>query len=243
MALPLEARDVLIPQLGVVKTTPDVLTPPPPIQSPDVLKLYWPVKVIGDGNGIDLDVDLSGIKDWYTKRSKLHEEASFRYVVSDLATHEAAIGPHLLNTAFSRMSEQHISVPDALVFEVGSAMDPSGVPTEGLTLTIKRIIEARTGELNTNMKLAGFGNLTAAIRRNPIFFTDTLRQVLKERGSIDLHLVDTLPDSDIDVHFHTPGAMNEKEKISARSELKHTFRFVDYKNIPLPIMATEPLAA
>lgn len=233
---------------SVVETTPPL---PPETQPLSILVLSerrmleppLPLRIVG--NSVDVDIDISKMDD-HNRFSKSYEEECFRVVVESLGPNQFAFGPHFLNTAFDGIKtgingdpsaeKKYISVPDALVCEIETG-ESTGVPIDASVIKMVRIIEARTGKINGNGKLAGFRNLTDAIRNNPGHFALAIESVIRERlGSNPFYLV-APSDIDISIAFLSPRKQlfeNEEEGIQ-RHIAEHPFKKVEYKTVPLPI--------
>ena len=193
------------------------------------------------GNSVDLDIDLSKL-DKQTRHGKEYEDACFAQIIQELEPSEVAYGAHFLNTAFnSHLKARGVSIPDALVGEIDYSMHVLGqseAPLDRPVIRVKRIIEARTGEINGVYKLKRFKNLTAEMRRNPDFFTIAIRDLLAGRGGIlNLAILFAPHDSEIDVDFYSPHQHTEREIVEAKRQLgEHPFGDVGHKTVPHPAL-------
>ena len=189
---------------------------------------------------VDIDIDFSKVNP-DNIIGKIYEDECFKRVIEELGPSEVAYGAHFLNRAFnSHLKARGVSIPDALVGEVDystQVLDQSGIPVDRPVIRVKRIIEARTGEINGIYKLKRFENLTVEMRRNPDFFTLSIRNLLAGRGGVlNLAFLFAPPDGELEVDFYSPHQHTEREVADAKRQLgEHPFRKIGYKTVPLPI--------
>lgn len=203
-----------------------------------------PIRIVG--NSIDLDIHILRM-DEHNRFSKGYEEECLREVRQSLGPNQIVFGPHLLNTAFDgvktgvnsghpEVEKKYVSVPDALVCEVETS-ESTEVPSDAAVIKVAGIIEARTGRINGNGKLAGFKNLTDAVRKRPEHFALAIESVVRGRIANHPFYLVAPPDREIFVTFFSPRKQlfeSEEEGIQ-RHIVEHPFKKVEYKTVPLPV--------
>lgn len=228
---------------------PPSAVPPPAkfmITAAELRYFKDPQPLIIDGNLVDLAVDY-GQMDQENITAKTYEDAVFQNLQRGLGPNQIALGPHLLDEAFGPIrvgmgrflpdfKETHLSVPDAIVVEVGEG-DASGVPTEITPLLIRRFVEARTGMINAKPKLIGFSNFLEAMRRDPNYFSFALATVLKGRAIRAVGQLQFIApaDKNILLSFFSPRKYTPREKRKWRNDMvQNDFKRVSIGRVPIP---------
>lgn len=191
-----------------------------------------PRPLIQTSNSLDVDINLSELDD-HNRFTRTYEEACFGEVVSQLPPHQIAYGANLLNAAFNgELKAVCISVPDAIVWEV---------PQDKHGLKLIRIIEARTGKIGSRLKLAGFENLTTAMRQSPDYFIGAIGNVIRGRANgLELTHLFVPDNNEIEIDFYSPkGVENDpsaKDALMRQEHIAgHPFKSVNYRMLPMPV--------